>query len=361
MNVLHVDEQGGWRGGEQQASWLIRGLAERGHSISLAGRQGGAFLASDHGGVPSKRIEVPLLGEWDLWSARLLAGVVRRESIDIIHAHTSHAHTMACIARRMAGRSKVVVSRRVSFEPKSNPFNRWKYAWPDAIIAVSTSVANVLLDFGVSVNRVEVVYSAVDLERMEVKALTRKELGIKEGALLLVSAGALVGHKDHATLVAAVPQIREAFPDLRLLIAGEGELEPQIARQIESLNLGDTVTLLGHREDVPQLIRACDRYVSSSWSEGLGTSVLEALACKAPVVATEAGGVGEMVLEGETGYLVPNRDPKALAEAVIESLRKVDRAREMAENGRRLVESKFSVEAMIEGTLRVYERLLVEG
>jgi glycosyltransferase involved in cell wall biosynthesis len=131
-------------------------------------------------------------------------------------------------------------------------------------------------------------------------------------------------------------------------------LEAQIARQ----GLGQSVALLGHRKDVPALTKAADLYVSSSWSEGLGTSVLEALAARVPVVATEAGGVSEMVVDGETGLLTPNRNPEALAGAMLRSLRAPAAAQAMAERGRAHVEAHFTVERMVAGNIAVYEELL---
>lgn len=358
MNVLHVDEQLGWRGGEQQASWLIQGLVRRGHRVTVAGRRRGAFLASDHGGSQVERISLPFSSELDLWSAWRLARVVKNRAIDILHAHTSHAHTAACLARMLARRGKVVVSRRVSFAPKPHALNRWKYGLPDRFISVSGKVDEVLEEYGIDTDRREVVYSSVDPARLEVAPISRGDLGVPESVPLLVTAGALVGHKDIETLVAAMPLVLAQFSEARLVVAGEGELRPAIEAKIAQLGLAAAITMLGHRTDAPSIIRAGDVYVSSSWSEGLGTSVLEALACKTPVVATRAGGVPEMVLDGETGYLVPNRDPEALGKAVVDSLRNRDHARAMAEKGRELVEKQFVVERMIEGTIRVYEKVL---
>jgi len=358
MKILHIDEQRGWRGGEQQASWLIQGLAKRGHRVLIAGCPGGEFLASRHGGIEVIRFPLPFRGEVDLWTAWRLAQIIRREQVDILHAHSSHAHSMAVYARHWAGRGKVIVSRRVSFAPRNNALNRWKYKQPDKFICVSQKVRDVLREAGIAENKLEVVYSSVDLARLDVEPLSRTELGIPEGVPLLVSAGALVGHKDHETLVASMSLVRRSLPTARLAIAGEGELRPQIEARIAELGLGDCITLLGHRKDAPRLIRAADVYVSSSWSEGLGTSILEALACRTPVVATLAGGADEMVKPGETGYLVPNRNPGALAEAVVASLGNRSQSRAMAENGRRLIEEQFVTERMVEGTLRVYESVL---
>lgn len=357
MHVLHLDEQRTWRGGEQQASWLIRGLVASGHEVTIVARPESAFIQSDHGGLSIKRIAMALRSEFDVWSAWRIAKIVNDSGVDILHAHTSHAHSIACIARVLAGTGKVVVSRRVGFTPKDNPINRWKYKLPDKFISVSEMVNHVLAEFGVAESKREMVYSSIDLRTLDVEPLTRSELGVPESAPLLVSAGALVGHKDIHNLVSAIPAVLQAYPDAQLLIAGEGELRGTIEQHIEDLGLVESVALLGHRTDVPRLVRAADVYVSSSWSEGLGTSLLEALGCQVPVVATVAGGVPEMVINGETGYLVPNRDSNALSASIIEALGNPEKAREMAKNGRRLVEDKFIVERMVEGTLRVYESL----
>ncbi len=361
MKVAHVDEQAGWRGGEQQASWLMRGLAARGHAVLAVGRPGEPFLEDTHGGAAVTRIPLPLRGEWDVASAWRLARVIRRQGVDIVHAHTSHAHTLALLARRFAGRGKVVVSRRVSFPPRPHALNRWKYASADRLLAVSGKVGEVLGESGVPRERVAVVHSAVDLERLNVDPARRADLGVPEDAPLIVSAGALVGHKDHRNLIEAAARVRETLPRLRVLIAGEGPLRPVLETRIAELGLDEAVTLLGHRRDVPALIRAADAYVSSSWSEGLGTSILEALACRTPVVAAEAGGAAEMVRPGKTGWLVPARDAQALAAAVLACLREREQARAMAQEGYELVRREFTVERMVEQTLEAYRSLLSEA
>lgn len=360
MKVAHIDEQSGWRGGEQQASWLMRGLAAHGHRVWALGRPGAAFLENDHGGAAIFREPLELRGEWDLPSAVRLARLVCLEKIDILHAHTSHAHSIALLARWWAGRGKVVVSRRVSFPPRPGLFNRWKYRQPDKFLCVSENVAEVLRAYGLPPRMVQTVHSSVELARVEVPPFSREELGVPETAPLLVSAGALVSHKDHKTLIDALPEVLRHFPGARLLIAGEGECRGQTEAQIACLGLGESVTLLGHRTDAPRLIRAADVYVSSSWSEGLGTSVLEALACEIPVVATVAGGVPEMVQPDETGYLVPSREPAALAGAIVDSLAHREKAHAMARKGRQRVIERFGVDRMVDDTISVYESLLRE-
>jgi len=360
VNILHLDEQTGWRGGEQQASWLIQGTAAKGHKLWIAGKANSPFLNSDHGGAALERVVAPFWNEVDPVTIWKLAQLCMHEQIDIIHAHSSHTHMIAALVGILASRPSVVVSRRVSFPPKTDFINRWKYRTPDRILAVSQKVADVLRDYGLSEEQVVRVYSSIDVERLNVEPADRSEFGIPENVPLLFNAGALVGHKDQATLLNAVAGLRDRVPAFHLLIAGEGTLRASLENQIASLELEDCVTLAGHREDVPQWMRAADCYVSSSWSEGLGTSVLEALACKTPVVAAEAGGIPEMVRPGESGYLVPNKNPEALADAIAACLESPDEALSMAVAGQQRVLEVFSTERMVEDTLAQYHALVAE-
>jgi glycosyltransferase involved in cell wall biosynthesis len=167
-----------------------------------------------------------------------------------------------------------------------------------------------------------------------------------------------VDHKDHANLLEAAALVRTQIPDIQVCIAGDGPLRASLEAKREALGLASCVHFLGYRTDAPAITRAADVYVSSSWSEGLGTSILEALAAGVPVVAAEAGGAREMVIPDETGFLTPVRDPQALAKAIIASLRDRDQARRMAEAGQRRALEMFSVTRMVARTLATYKELL---
>ena len=361
MRILHIDEQTGWRGGEQQASYLIRGLAARGHEAVLAGRRGSPFLTRDHGVAPVARIEAGFRGEADLVTAWRLARSIGRLGIDVVHAHTSHAHAMAWLARGMGGHAPFVLSRRTDFRPKSNRVNRWKYAAPDRIIAISSFIGRVLLDFGVQEDRLRIVHSGIDLARFDVDPLARSALGIPEDAALIGNVAALVGHKDQATLVDAMARVVRDVPKAHLVIAGEGPLREPLERQTAALGLDGVVHLPGYRQDVPSLLRALDVFAMPSKEEGLGTSVLDAMACGVPVAATAGGGIPEMVHHEETGLLSPVGNADSLAAHLVRLLRNRDEAHRFAENARRLLEERFTVDRMVEGNLRVYEEVLGEA
>lgn len=358
MNILHINEQQGWRGGEQQSSYLIRGLVRRGHNVVIAGKPESEFLTVDHGSPEIMRVPAPFIGEFDVWTAWTLARAVRRYRVDILHAHTSHAHSAACMAQMLARQGRVVVSRRVDFPPRTGWINRWKYSRPDMFVAVSNYIANVMRTYGIEEARLRVVHSATDPSRFDVPPLSRTELGVPENAPLLGNVAALVGHKDHANLLAAMPLVLRELPNLRLIIVGEGELRPAVERQIAELGIGPSVRLLGHRSDVPRILRTLDAFVLSSKEEGFGGACLEAMACGLPVVSTAAGGMPETVIHEKTGLLVPIRDPQALAAAIVRVFHESDFAERLGAQARQQVHERFTTDHMVMGNLAVYEEVL---
>ncbi len=358
MRVLHIDEQLTWRGGEQQAYWLMQGLLSNGFEVYAIGKKNSEFINRLKQSPSIKIFTLPLKSEFDLYSAWKIAQITKDNKIDIIHAHTSHAHSIALLSTFFHPIPKIIVSRRVSFPPAKNILSTWKYNKIDLIIPVSYYVAKILKENGIPEHKIKVVRSSIDLSHINIPPYSKNELEINENTRVLFNAGALVPHKDHITLLNAFAKVREFFPDTLLLIAGSGPLLMNIQSEIEKLNLTQHVRLLGHRNDVPRLTKMADLYVSSSWSEGLGTSVLEALACEKPVVATEAGGVSEMVISHETGLLVPNKNPNVLAEAIIYMLSHPEEAKIMAKKGRKHVEDNFTVQRMVEETISVYQKLI---
>lgn len=360
MRILHLDEQSGWRGGEQQASYLIQGLAVLGHENHIAGRPGTPFIDADHGGGVAGRLAAPFRGEVDIVTAWRIAQYVRRYRIDILHAHTSHAHSLAYLARSIAGRGFTVVSRRVDFPPKRHALNRLKYRMPHRIIAISECIAQVLRAYGIREDRLRVVHSCIDPARFDVPPLSRAALGLPEDVPILLNVAALVGHKDHATLIEAMPALLEAVPGLRLLIAGDGPLRPAIETRIATLGIGDAVTLLGYRHDVPQLLRTANVFVLSSSKEGLGTSVLDAMACALPIAVTRAGGIPEMITHEQNGLLCPPGNPAALAAILTRLFREPALARRLASAAHTTLHARFTVDRMVAGNLAVYRELVPE-
>jgi glycosyltransferase involved in cell wall biosynthesis len=204
-----------------------------------------------------------------------------------------------------------------------------------------------------------VVNEGIDLERVDAAppGNLHEELWLPRHAPIVGNVAALVPHKGQRHLIDAAAIVVRQIPDARFVIAGEGELRHALERQIRDRHLEKHVILLGFRPDVLSLHKVFDVFVMSSVTEGLGTSLLDAMACGKPVVATEAGGIPEVVEDGLTGLLVPVRDPEAMAAAIIRLLHDAGLRRQMGEAAILSVRERFSVERMVLDTLRVYQRV----
>ncbi len=362
--ALHVNEQRGWRGGEQQMLYLARGLRRR--SLPTA-----AVVQPD--GMAAERLrradldvhELPMRGEADLGAAFRIARLARAHGSNLLHAHTAHAHTLALLAARLwRAPCRVVAHRRIEFPVGRGllGLGRLKYLHgTDAYLAISNRVKETLVEAAIPEWRVFVVRSATDVERFataEPNPNLRAELGIPEEAFLVGNIGALVGHKDHRTLLEACRVVRDRIPETWVAVIGEGPLRPSIQQKAESLHMADRLVMPGFRCDVPQLIRAFDVFALSSSEEGLCSTLLEVAAGGCPIVATDAGGVREAVLPDHTGLIVPTRSPRALAEGIVHLAENPARARHFVQQGRERVRRHFSADAMAERTLEVYRRVL---
>jgi glycosyltransferase involved in cell wall biosynthesis len=184
-----------------------------------------------------------------------------------------------------------------------------------------------------------------------------EDLWLPRQAPIVGNVAALVPHKGQRHLIESALRVLPQVPDARFVIAGEGELRPALERQIKEHHLEKHVLLAGFRPDVLSLHKAFDLFVMSSVTEGLGTSLLDAMACGKPVVATTAGGIPEIVVDGETGFLVAPRDHEAMADAIVRLLKDEALRKQMGEAGRSRVRVLFSAERMVHDTLRVYQRV----
>ena len=356
--MLHINTARTWRGGEQQTLWLCRGLQQRGHHVLLAcppaspleerARQAGLFVCP-----------VRMRGEWDLWAVRALAGIICRERTDVVHFHTAHAHTLGLLAARRAGAPLRFLTRLVDFHIHRHPLNRWKYGPAlTAILAISEGIRRVLLEDGLAPDRVITVPSGIDLERLPEAGdptSKRRELGIPPAALAVGMVAALAPHKDHRTFLEAAAAVKRDLPAVRFLIVGQGKLEAGLRKLSESLGLSREVIFTGFREDVLELIGMFDIFVLSSYLEGMGTSLLDAMGLGKPIVATRTGGIPEIVEEEKNGLLVPVRQPEKLAGAIVRLGQDDHLRRTMGARGRELVK-KFSVRRTVERTEEVYGR-----
>ena len=356
--VLHIDSAKTWRGGQQQVLYLAKGLRDY-HNIIVCPPQSPLVERARATGL--RVLPVQMHGEWDFLAVHKLKKIIRNNSIKIVHLHSPHAHTLGLLAAKSAGNCKIVLSRRVNFHIKKNILSRVKYLNVDRIIAISERVKQALVTDGLPEEKVDVVYSGVDIQRFQnVQAdYLISELGCNRDKLIIGNIAALTWDKDHRTLLEGARIVVDKFPQVIFLIVGEGPLRREMEVLIKKLDLEKEVKLLGFRRDIPEILSLLDLFVLSSSWEGLGTSLLDALASRVPVVATNVGGIPEIIKDRINGILVPSKNPGTLAEAIISFLKNRDLARRMAEQGFQLVKEKFSTDRMVEETRKIYDRLLM--
>jgi len=354
---LHIDLERTWRGGQRQVYFLVRELRRDGHQ---------AYLVSRKDSPLAKRLEderlpvytMRFFGEMDVMAARRIAKIAVKMGIRILHAHSSHAHTLALIAKRSVPGGRVIVHRRVDFKPGDDALNRWKYGSTDGYVAISNAIKDVLVDYGIDQKKITVIHSAVEpaTPSDDARRKIREELGMDDETPLILNVAALVDHKGHKFLVGAMPKVLQHFPKAVCIVAGEGELKGDISKQIKSLDLQENLKLLGFRQDVPDLMAAADLYISTSHLEGLNSSLLDASMMGLPVVATRAGGQPEAVSDGVSGLLANNRDTEDIADKIIRILSNRELAAKLSRGGREYAR-QFTPQAMARQIAGFYERV----
>jgi glycosyltransferase involved in cell wall biosynthesis len=351
VRVLHVDPERGWGGGEAQVALLVRELARRGHE-SVVATPAAAPLARAVGAERVRVVDCRIASHADVRAVPALRRLAR--DADVVHFHTARAHAMA--PWLVGVRARRIVTRRMDYVPRGGPWVRWLYNRAvDRVIAISPGVERALRAAGVDGARIRVVPSGVDVERFAAPAGARPRLradwGAAEPDVVAIVVGVLEARKGHATLIDAVARLG-ARDRPRLVFCGAGSLDDALRRHAAAR--GVDVRFLGFRDDVAACLAAADVAVLPSSYEGLGVAALEAMAARRPVVASRVGGLADVVVDGETGRLVPPGDPTALADALAALVRAPALRARMGEAGAARVAARYSAAAMADGTIACY-------
>jgi glycosyltransferase involved in cell wall biosynthesis len=353
--IVHVASGREWRGGQNQVRLLARALAGNPEFEQV--------VVTGRGSVLAHRLrEAGVTVRTTAWNTALdprtlfaLLREARGESV-ILHAHDAHALVLAGIAARFTG-AHLVVTRRVDFHLRRPGF--WKRA--DRVIAISRAIRDVLITDGIPEDRIVVVHSGIDPD--EVRATRpggiRALYKLAPNVPLAVNVAALVPHKDQRTLVAASIETSREMPELHWVIVGDGPLLPELMERVRQAGMEQRVHFAGHVSNPWGIIAEADVFVMSSREEGLGTSILDAMALGIPVVATQAGGIPEM-LEGGAGILVPVGDGIQLGKAVSSLIRDKQLQRQVEEKATIRL-SRFTASAMADGMRSVYRSILPTG
>ena len=359
MSVVHLETGRHLYGGALQVLYLAQGLEERGiKSVLMVPR------ASEIAAAARKRWlrveEFPYRGEGDLVAATRMLWRFSRRDVEIIHLHSRRgADTLGGLAGTLVP-APVVLTRRVD-----NREADWlvgaKYALYRRVVAISGAIRDVLAEQGVPPGKISLVHSAVDASdwpHPEDAAARDAEFDLPAG----VPAGAMVAQfvprKGHWVLMHALGILKVRGHTPNVVLFGRGPTRERVAALAEAAGVHGQIRFAGFRDDLHRWLGSFDFCVHPALKEGLGVAALEAGAAGIPVVGARAGGIPEVVVDGETGLLCPAGDAGALAAAIERLLGDPEAAREMGKRARARVESRFSVDAMVEGNLKVYREVV---
>ncbi len=358
MIPLIVDLETEWRGGQNQALLLLKGLYERGHAAELVATHGSSLShRAKKAGiyVHSVSRRIPRLA-----AAAKIRSVLADGRIELVHANEAHAVTAAWLALR--NRSlPFIVSRRVGFPLGKGRIAQGRYRRADCILANSRWVADQAIASGAPAEKVRVVYEGVEIPTLpsaDVKEAARKHWALKQSDRVLGCVGALEQDKGHEWVIRALADLRPEFPDCKLLIAGEGEYRQALETLAGELRVSDAVIFAGFVKDISAVYQAIDIFVFPSLFEGLGTSLLSAMSYAVPSITFFGCALGEIVENGQSGLQVEAKNSTQISAAAASVLRDPDFAQRIAQAGRARVSQHFSAEHMVEETLKVYEEVL---
>jgi len=363
MKILHVSTPHSWRGGEQQLAYLIEELNDRGVEQEVICAEGSAveFYCKE------KKIAYHTFNRNNflIMLASNIHEICLHRNITLIHTHDAHAHTAVVLSSIFFGNTMpVIVSRRTMFPIGTNWFSRFKYnhASVSRIVCVSKKINEQVSKTIVESEKIVTVHSGIDLskfKKIDEETIRLSDFGTNLPHPFIGNVSALSEEKDLFTFVNTAVSYFGKGKSGTFFIIGEGSYRSMIEKYIEEKGMTDKIILTGFQKNVTDIIRQLDCFLFTSHTEGFGTSLLDAMACRVPVVATRTGGIPEIVLNGHTGLLAPVRNAEALAECLIKitehpSIRKsiVDSAYIHVYN--------FTKQRMATSTLNIYQQVIFE-
>jgi glycosyltransferase involved in cell wall biosynthesis len=348
LRVLHLDSGTTWRGGQRQALLLALGLREMGHEPYLIGSPGSPLIdRARAAGLPVAGIQMS--ADWDVRAARRIRARMHAWRIDLVHAHDARSHAVGIIALLRNSRVPLVVTRRVAFQPRSV---RLKYGPRVArFIAISNAVREAMIGGGIDPSRIAVVHSGIQLPGSIQRRNWRAELDWPDDSIVAGVVGAMTAEKGLGALEQIAPSLPEAVRRrLRIVLLGGSTVGSMSIGGIESHSAGFVT-------DIENAIAGLDILLHPSSSEGLGTSIIDAMALGVPPLAFRVGGIPEVIEDSVTGLLAPPGDMKAFGKNISRLAEDAGlRAKLGAAAGDRAKD--FSADAMTKGTEAVYQEVL---
>jgi L-malate glycosyltransferase len=361
LRIIQVNRHGPGGGGSEQAFHLALALQRRGHHLLFLTAPDERWRKRcDTAGLPLAFL--PMHGRFNGVMAARLAALIQRHGAQVVHAHKGREQALAFWASCFTRIPALVANRGVSFPVGRLRALKYRYR-TDAVVAVSESVRQELLASGVPASKLATIYGGVDIDRFHPgidREGVREELNIPPDALVITKVAHVREWKGYEIFLQAAAIVAAAEPRAMFVGVGRGTGEtPELDGLVRQLHLSDRVRWAGFRDDLPQMLATADICVHAATAgEGVTGVVREALAMAKPVVVTDVGGNRELVINGETGLLVPPGDPQRLAAGILTLIRSPGRAEALGWAGRRMVERHCSHDAKAERVERLYLKIL---
>ncbi|HHT9155678.1 MAG TPA: glycosyltransferase family 4 protein [Candidatus Tripitaka sp. YC43] len=379
IKVLHVITRLLPGGAADGTLNLCQGLKERGFQVELAAAPDPKMAETvQRMGIPFHPIPEfrrDINPFYDTWAFFKLYKLIRSGGYQVVHTHTSKAGLLGRLAARLAHTPVIVHAPRGSiFHPTFfSPLVQWFFTlierlaapWADKIIAMCQSEARDYLGRRIAPKeKYTVIDSGIDLNRFrhaQVDVAEKKQgLGLPRDSFVIGIIARLSPEKGHFTALEAFQKVYKEVPDAFLLIVGEGELKEAIRQRITRMGIGDRVVMTGYRTDIPEITRTLDVSFNPSLWDCSPRSVLEAMVCGIPVIATKVGGIPEMVSDGETGLLVPAGDAEAMAHCILRLRRDAGLGKKLTGQAAKRGQELFDLPRTVEMVMQLYLELLTE-
>lgn len=358
MKILHIETGRHLYGGALQVLYLLQGLKSKWCRNILFCAQGSEISKAAY--KKADVVEVPMAGEMDprfLW--RLLR-LIRTEKPDIIHVHSRRGADLWGSVAAIFTRTPAILTRRVD-NPEISWLARLKSRPFERIITISEGIRKVLLKEGIPENKVVCIHSAVDTDRYHCrcdKKWFRNEFGLYFAHKVIGVIAQLIPRKGHRFLIEAAPEILRHCPETRFICLGKGYLKDKLQQLCRNTGIADKVIFAGFRNDLERILPCLDLVIHPATMEGLGVSLLQAAASGIPIIASNVGGIPEIVRHNVNGYLFEEGSVCEIIEYSVALLKDPVKVKKFGKAGRNIVLTQFSINAMVDGNWKIYSQVL---
>ncbi len=363
MRLLQITASNVWRGHEQQIVYYYDEFNDKiEHQVLLC--TPGTRLSEIAAEKGYNYHTLPFTSEYDFKWMKKISQIIKDEKIDIILIHNSTAHTLCVLSSLIYGwKTPMIFFRTLIKRVDTNFFRKWKYNYKHLkkVVCVSEAVREALLPAIKDPSRLPIVGSATDLEEFHIRhkrGVLQKELGLSDDTLVIANISAFVGFKDHITFVNTAEILKPQLPNAKFVLIGIGELQDEIKALAKEKGLENDVIFLGFRKDIPEIFPDFDIFLFTSKLEPTGGVLLEAYASNVPVVAARAGGVPEVVIDGETGLLSEKENPQSFADNVMKLVNDAALKERLVRNGYNHLINNFTKEVIAEKMLAELQEVL---